>query len=31
MDVIQHLWFERDMDEAVSLYTSLIPHSEITG
>ncbi|WP_333585367.1 VOC family protein [Phenylobacterium sp.] len=31
MDVIQHLWFERDMDEAVSLYTSLIPNSEITG
>ena len=27
MKVTQHLWFEKDMAAAVSLYTSLIPAS----
>jgi predicted 3-demethylubiquinone-9 3-methyltransferase (glyoxalase superfamily) len=27
--VTQHLWFEKDMDEALRLYTSLIPGSSI--
>lgn len=27
--VTQHLWFERDMDAAITLYTSLIPGSSI--
>ena len=29
MKVIQHLWFEKDMDAAIQLYTSLIPGSSI--
>jgi predicted 3-demethylubiquinone-9 3-methyltransferase (glyoxalase superfamily) len=29
MNVAQHLWFEKDMEAAVSLYVSLIPGSEI--
>jgi predicted 3-demethylubiquinone-9 3-methyltransferase (glyoxalase superfamily) len=29
MKVAQHLWFETDMEAAVSLYVSLIPGSEI--
>lgn len=29
MKVIQHLWFEKDMDAAIALYTSLIPGSKI--
>ena len=29
MKVVQHLWFERDMDAALALYTSLIPGSRI--
>ncbi len=29
MKVTQHLWFEKDMDAAVALYTSLIPDSRI--
>jgi predicted 3-demethylubiquinone-9 3-methyltransferase (glyoxalase superfamily) len=29
VNVIQHLWFERGMDEAVRFYTSLIPGSTI--
>jgi predicted 3-demethylubiquinone-9 3-methyltransferase (glyoxalase superfamily) len=31
MKVTQHLWFEKDMDEALRLYTSLIPGSKIEG
>ena len=29
MKVVQHLWFEREMDAALELYTSLIPGSRI--
>jgi predicted 3-demethylubiquinone-9 3-methyltransferase (glyoxalase superfamily) len=29
MKVTQHLWFEKDMDAALALYTSLIPGSSI--
>lgn len=29
MKVVQHLWFERDMQAALALYTSLIPGSSI--
>ncbi len=29
MKVRQHLWFERDMDAALAVYTSLIPGSRI--
>lgn len=29
MKVTQHLWFEKDMEAAVRLYTSLIPGSRI--
>ncbi|MBP1853540.1 VOC family protein [Rhizobium halophytocola] len=29
MQVTQHLWFEKDMEEALNLYTSLIPGSRI--
>ena len=29
MKVTQHLWFEKDMAAAVSLYTSLIPGSKV--
>lgn len=29
MKVIQHLWFARDMETAIGLYTSLIPGSSI--
>ena len=29
MKVTQHLWFEKDMDAAIALYTSLIPGSKI--
>lgn len=29
MKVIQHLWFEKDMEAAVRFYTSLIPGSRI--
>lgn len=29
MKVTQHLWFEKDMAEAIGLYTSLIPGSRI--
>lgn len=29
MKVIQHLWFERDVEAAVRFYTSLIPGSKI--
>jgi len=29
MKVIQHLWFERDMESAVRFYTSLIPGSAV--
>jgi predicted 3-demethylubiquinone-9 3-methyltransferase (glyoxalase superfamily) len=29
MKVTQHLWFERDMKAAITLYTSLIPGSSI--
>ncbi len=29
MKVTQHLWFEKDMEAAVRLYTSLIPGSKI--
>ena len=29
MKVIQHLWFEKDMDAALELYTSLIPGSSV--
>ncbi len=29
MKVAQHLWFEKDMEAAVSLYVSLIPGSKI--
>lgn len=29
MKVTQHLWFEKDMDVALALYTSLIPGSSI--
>ncbi|WP_295813809.1 VOC family protein [uncultured Nitratireductor sp.] len=29
MKVIQHLWFEKDMERALRLYTSLIPGSTI--
>lgn len=28
--VIQHLWFEKDMEEAIRLYTSLIPGSAVS-
>lgn len=31
MKVTQHLWFEKDMAAAVSLYTSLIPGSKVVG
>lgn len=30
MKVSQHLWFEKGLEEAVALYTSLIPDSKIT-
>jgi predicted 3-demethylubiquinone-9 3-methyltransferase (glyoxalase superfamily) len=29
MKVIQHLWFEKDMEAAINFYTSLIPGSAI--
>jgi predicted 3-demethylubiquinone-9 3-methyltransferase (glyoxalase superfamily) len=29
MKVIQHLWFEKDMEAALSLYASLIPGSSV--
>ena len=29
MKVTQHLWFERDMEAALALYTSLIPGSRV--
>lgn len=29
MQVVQHLWFERDMEAALALYTALIPGSRI--
>lgn len=29
MKVTQHLWFEKDMDAALRLYTSLIPGSSV--
>jgi predicted 3-demethylubiquinone-9 3-methyltransferase (glyoxalase superfamily) len=29
MKVAQHLWFEKDMEEAIGFYTSLIPGSSI--
>ena len=29
MKIIQHLWFEKDMEAAVRFYTSLIPDSAI--
>ena len=29
MKVIQNLWFDKDMDAAISLYTSLIPNSAL--
>ena len=29
MKVSQHLWFEKDMEEAVRFYTSLIPGSSV--
>lgn len=29
MNVTQHLWFEKDMEVAIGLYTSLIPGSSI--
>ncbi|TKT74674.1 VOC family protein [Aquamicrobium sp. LC103] len=29
MKVKQHLWFEKDMEAAISLYTSLIPGSKL--
>src|SRR5690606_9851211 len=29
MKVIQHLWFEKDMEAAVRFYTSLIPGSSV--
>jgi predicted 3-demethylubiquinone-9 3-methyltransferase (glyoxalase superfamily) len=28
--VVQHLWFEKDMDAAVRFYTSLIPGSSVS-
>lgn len=28
--IVQHLWFEKDMEAAVRLYTSLIPGSSIS-
>ncbi len=31
MKVTQHLWFEKDMDAALRLYTSLIPDSRIVS
>ena len=31
MKVTQHLWFEKDMDAALRLYTSLIPGSSLDG
>jgi predicted 3-demethylubiquinone-9 3-methyltransferase (glyoxalase superfamily) len=31
MKVTQHLWFEKDMEAALRLYTSLIPDSRITN
>ena len=27
--VAQHLWFEKDMEEAVRFYTSLVPGSAV--
>ena len=30
MKVTQHLWFEKDMESAISFYTSLIPGSSIS-
>ncbi|KUL95589.1 3-demethylubiquinone-9 3-methyltransferase [Bosea sp. WAO] len=27
MKVVQNLWFDKDMEDAISLYTSLIPNS----
>ena len=30
MKVTQHLWFEKDMEAALRLYTSLIPGSKVT-
>jgi predicted 3-demethylubiquinone-9 3-methyltransferase (glyoxalase superfamily) len=30
MNVTQHLWFEKDMESAISFYTSLIPGSSIS-
>lgn len=29
MKVTQHLWFEKDMEKAISFYTSLIPGSSL--
>ncbi|YBV95082.1 VOC family protein (plasmid) [Phyllobacteriaceae bacterium JZ32] len=29
MKIIQHLWFEKDMEAAVRFYTSLIPGSKV--
>ncbi|WP_234907555.1 VOC family protein [Rhizobium rhizogenes] len=29
MKIRQHLWFRRDMESAIELYTSLIPGSSI--
>lgn len=29
MKVIQNLWFDKDMDTAINLYTSLIPNSAL--
>lgn len=29
MNITQHLWFEKDMEAAIGLYTSLIPNSRI--
>ena len=29
MKVIQNLWFDKDMEAAISLYTSLIPNSAL--
>jgi len=29
MNIVQYLWFEKDMDAAINLYTSLIPGSAV--
>jgi len=31
MNVIQHLWFEKDMEAALRLYTTLIPGSSVNS